>query len=258
MAGRLSTAGATVLLVSPRHDAQVTSMMLTISFRRLRYSVTLGALTLAGAACSSPSPPASQPPAPISAQPPQALALWGDMKPVVSVKELMKYSIDPISDNIFDAIGSVVTKKGIEDRTPKTDEDWEKIQIGAVTLAETAYLLKVPREFTPPGDKNNSEGPDAVELSPEAIKAKVLRDPVEWNARIETLRNAALAVMEIVKKRDAAAMWDASENLDTACENCHRSYWYPGEDAAFYEKLRKRLDDYSKTAQGSPAAPRKK
>jgi len=168
------------------------------------------------------------------------------MKPVVSVKELMKYTIDPIADNIFDAVGTTLTKNGPQEREPKTDADWERIEVGAVTLAEGAYLLKVRRDFAPPGDRNNSEGPDAVELSPEAIKAKVQNDPVEWNARIETLRNAALAVIEIVKKRDTAALWDASENLDTACENCHRSYWYPREDAEFYQKLQQRLEAYKK------------
>lgn len=168
------------------------------------------------------------------------------MKPVVSVRELMKYSIDPIADNIFDAVGSSVTKAGTIDHEPKTDADWEKIQVGAVSLAEAIYLLKVPRALTPPGDRNNSDGPDAVELSPEAIKAKIEGDPVEWNARIEAMRNAALAVMEIVKKRDTQAMWDAGEFVDQACEACHRSYWYPGENAAFYRRLRSRLDDFTK------------
>jgi hypothetical protein len=207
--------------------------------------------------CSSSAPAPAPKAAPQPDVPPAlpSVSLWGDMKPVVSVKELMKYMIDPIADNIFDSVATVVTRKGIEEHTPKTDDDWDKIETGAVTLAEGVYLLKVPREFTPAGDHNNSEGPDAVELSPEAIKAKVLKDPVEWNARIETLRNAGLAVMEIVKKRDKAALWDASENLDTACENCHRAYWYPGEDAAFYEKLRKRLADYEQHLPAGATAP---
>ena len=212
------------------------------------------------AGCSSSTPvPASN----VAAQPDASHALpsvtlWGDMKPVVSVKELMKYTIDPLADNIFDAVATIVTKNGVEQHEPKTDADWDKIETGAVSLAEGAYLLKVPRAFTPAGDHNNSEGPDAVELSPEAITAKLLNDPVEWNARIETLRNAALAVMEIVKKRDAAALWDASENLDTACENCHRSYWYPGENEAFYTKLRNRLDEHEQQMQrAAPARPRK-
>lgn len=184
--------------------------------------------------------------------------LWGEMKPVVSVKELMKYTIDPISDNIFLAVGSESTSAGVVEHEPKTDEDWDKVQSGAVGLAEAIYLLKVPRPLTPPGDLNDSQGPDAVELSPDAIKAKIERDPVEWNARIEALRNASLAVMEIVKKRDAKAIWDASENLDAACEACHRSYWYPGEDAAFYKRLQNRLDELDPPrGQPRPAVPGK-
>src|SRR3954469_21358609 len=99
-------------------------------------------------ACSSSAPP----PPPATSDRPQPQALWGDMKPLVSVKELMKYMIDPVSDNIFDSVGTIVTKTGTEDRVPKTDEDWDKVQTGAISLAEGIYLLKVARPFTPPGD----------------------------------------------------------------------------------------------------------
>ena len=53
-----------------------------------------GVLLLAALASHCAQAPAS-PPAP---------ALWGDMKALVSVKELMADMIDPISDNIFDAV----------------------------------------------------------------------------------------------------------------------------------------------------------
>ena len=43
-----------------------------------------------------------------------------------------------------------------------------------------------------------------------------------------------------------AELWDVGENLDKACEACHRSYWYPGEGAEFYRKLRQRLEDLHK------------
>ena len=145
---------------------------------------------------------------------PQSAALWGDVKPVVSVKELMKYMIDPVADNIFNAVGSTVTERGTIEIEPRTDEDWDKIQIGAVSLAEGAYLLKIRRPFTPPGDENNSTGPEAVELSPAQITAKVERDPVEWNARIEALRNVALEALDVVKRKDVNELWDVGENLD--------------------------------------------
>src|SRR5881396_2007052 len=119
--------------------------------------------------------------APASAAPSQAL--WGDMKPIVSVKELMRDMLDPASDYIFDGVKIETTKKGTVEKVPKTDEDWDKLRIGATTIAEGVYLLKIPRPFAPPGDNNNSTGPDATELSPAQITAKVEADPVEWNAR---------------------------------------------------------------------------
>jgi hypothetical protein len=197
----------------------------------------IGALT---AACSSPSP--TPPPTPTPAQASQAL--WGDMKPVVSVKELMHDFIDPASDYVFDAVGTVVTKKGEEDRLPKTDADWERLRMGGVMLAEGVYLLKIPRPFAPPGDENNSTGPDPEELSPAQIKAKLEKDPVLWNAKIEALRNVGLEVIEIVKKRDSKELWDAAENLDNACEGCHIEYWYPGDKALLNRLDRKLVELY--------------
>jgi hypothetical protein len=165
----------------------------------------------------------------------------------------MRDMLDPIADNIFDSVGIVVTKNGTVETAPHTEEDWDKIRIGAVTLAEGVYLLKVPRPFAPAGDLNNSTGPDAVELSPDQITAKVQKDPVEWNARIEALRNVGLQVLDIVKRKDAKELWDACENLDIACESCHRSYWYPGETSGFYSKLDRRLKDLqTRSPQGQP------
>ena len=163
--------------------------------------------------------------------------LWGELSPVVSVKELMRDLIDPLADNIFNAVSTVMTMQGTVETAPKTEEDWNRIRIGAVTMAEAAYLLKVRRPFAPAGDLNDSVGPEAVELSPDQITAKIEKDPVEWNGRIEALRNVGLQVLDIVKRKNVAELWDAAENLDIACEGCHHSYWYPGETPEFYRRL---------------------
>lgn len=171
--------------------------------------------------------------------------LWGEMKPIVSVKELMRDLIDPIADNIFDAIAIIVDKGGTVEHSPRTEEEWATVRIGGVTMAEGAYLLKIRRPWAPPGDENNSTGPDAVELSPAQITAKVEKDPVEWNARIEALRNVGLQVIDIVNRKATQELWDASENLDAACEACHRSYWYPGETLDYYGRLDRRMRDHN-------------
>jgi hypothetical protein len=198
---------------------------------RLSRPICTGLLALGVlmSSCSSPNSTASSSQSSSTALRAPAPELWGDLKPIVSVKELMRDMLDPASDFIFDSVGTEVTKQGTIERLPKTDADWEKIRFGAVTLAEGVYLLKIPRPFAPPGDENNSTGPDPEELSPAQIKAKLEKDPVLWNAKIEALRNVGLEVMDIVKRKDVKELWDASDNLDHACENCHLEYWYPGE-----------------------------
>jgi hypothetical protein len=174
------------------------------------------------------------------------------MKPVVSVKELMRDLIDPLADNIFDSVAIVIDKNGTVERKPTTEADWDQIRIGGTTMAEAAYLLKVPRPFAPPGDMNS---PGGVELTPDQITAKVEKDPVEWNARIETLRNVGLQVLDIVKRKDVEELWDASENLDIACESCHRSYWYPGETPAYYAELRRIAESTTRYPGAKPLNP---
>jgi hypothetical protein len=197
---------------------------------------------LFAASSCSPSKPSTPPAAPNAMA--NTAPLLGDMKPMVSVKELMEYMIDPASDYVFDSVKTLVQPDGkVVEIVPKTDDDWKKLQVGAVTMLEGIYLLKVQRPFAPAGDVNNSVGEDANELSPTEIAAKVQKDPVEWNARIEALRNVGLQVLDIVKTKNTKDLWDASENLDEACESCHRSYWYPKEDANFYRTLDKRLHD---------------
>ena len=214
-----------------------------------RFTVAAAGLLAAGflAAACSPSSTASTSSGSSSATgfvvTPQ---LWGEMKPVVSVKELMRDMLDPIADNIFDAIAVIVDRKGTVEHSPQTDEDWARVRVGGVTMAEGAYLLKIrTRPWAPPGDENNSTGPDAVELSPAQITAKVEKDPVEWNARIEALRNVGLQVMDIVDRKATQELWDASENLDAACEACHRSYWYPGETRDYYRRLDRRMREHN-------------
>ena len=202
-----------------------------------RLTAVLLACALASA-CSTP--PKATAPAPAPA--PAHQDLWGEIKPVVSVKELMRDFIDPASDYVFNSVSIVTTSTGTIETTPKSEAEWERLRIGGVMLAEGVALLKVPRPFAPPGDENNSTGPDPEELSPAQIKAKLEADPVLWNAKIEALRNVGLEVLEIVKRRDAKELWDAADNLDNACESCHVAYWYPG-DATLLKKLDRKLED---------------
>src|SRR5437870_8189940 len=183
--------------------------MSNVGGRLIALAVIIFLVSLASSQCSKPAQPAP------ASGPPRLLS---EMTPVVSVKELMASMIDPVADNIFDAVWWEITPKGRVEHQPKTDEDWEKVKVGAVSLAEGIYLLKVPRPLTPPGDVNNSAGTNAPELSPTEIKAKIDKDPVLWEAKIQALRNVGLEVLEVVKKQDVNGRFDASGAADEACE----------------------------------------
>src|SRR5204862_6369050 len=79
------------------------------------------AASLLVASCSSPGR-TSAPARPAA----QTHALWGDMTPVVSVKELMRDMLDPIADNVFDSVKVVESRKGRVETVPQTDADREK------------------------------------------------------------------------------------------------------------------------------------
>jgi hypothetical protein len=192
-------------------------------FANVRWIVVCG-LALSGCASKADPPAPSQP----------------DIKPYVSIKELMENIIDPIADNIFDAVSSDISAKGVVDTKPTTDEDWAKVRIGAVTLAEGTNLLKIPRRVAPPGDKNNSGGPNAPELSPEAIQSKIDGDRALWNKHADELRDEALKVLDLVKAKNADEIFQAGSRIDKVCENCHLEYWYPNDRKAVEEDERAR------------------
>src|SRR5580765_2548180 len=98
----------------------------------------------------------------------------------------------------------------------------------------------MPRRVAPTGDKINSNGPNAPELSPEQIQAKIDGNRALWNTHANQLRDDALRVLEIVKARNVDALFQAGSDLDRTCENCHLEYRYPGDKEAVLEDARQR------------------
>jgi len=166
--------------------------------------------------CSKPAP-----------APPPAEAL--NMTAYVSIREIMTNIIDPLSDNVFDAVGVDVTDKGTVETKPTTDEDWAKVRQGAIALAEGTNLLKLPRRVAP-ADDNVPKNPG--ELPPDEVQKKIEADRPKFNEHANALRDEALKVLDIVKAKDSDKLFEAGSNIDKACETCHLEYWYPGDREA--------------------------
>jgi hypothetical protein len=164
-----------------------------------------------------------------------------ELAPVLSVKELMEQIVDPVADWVFDAAVIDVTEKGIVETVPLTDDDWQKVERGAMILAESANLLKMPRAMVAPGDTSPARSPGGPELTPGEIEAMIRRDPASWNRQADLLRTAAIESLTIIKRRDAAGLFDVGDKIDRACESCHLEYWYPGDKQLVLENQRKKV-----------------
>ena len=150
------------------------------------------------------------------------------------MKELMEHVIDPTADFVFDAVGVDVSAKGAVETKPVSDDDWLKVERGALQLAESTNLLKMKRPVAPSGEEVLPPNPakPAPELPPAEIQARIDKDRALWNKYADGLREASLESFKIAKARNVNGLFEAGNKIDKACENCHLEYWYPGDRKA--------------------------
>lgn len=150
--------------------------------------------------------------------------------PVGTVKQIMKGIVDPNSAAIWDAVSTESGPKGDIEKAPKTDEEWARLEGQALTLAEVANMLKVPgRAVAKPDEANTKSQPDAPELTPVQIEEKINKDRATWDKKADALRETATKAIAAAKAHDKDAVLNVGEEIDNACESCHKVYWYPDE-----------------------------
>jgi hypothetical protein len=163
-------------------------------------------------------------------KPPETIAPRADVPPyttTATVKDIMLHIVDPAGDMVWDATSTVIDKGGIHETMPKSDEEWFKVRSGLIMLIEGSNMLMIPgRHVAKPGEKSETPG---VELEPSQMEELINKDRAAWYARAKALHDVAQRVLEVVDKRDAQNLFDLGEDIDQACENCHRQYWYPNE-----------------------------
>jgi len=148
--------------------------------------------------------------------------------------------VDPEADVIWNSVATIVSATGIEERAPKTDEDWATLRRSAIQLIEATNLLRIPgRQVAKPGEK--SQNPH-IELEPGAIERLIADDPATWKQLIDGLHDAAAPALKVIESKSVEGLYDVGDKMEAACENCHRHYWYPPGTAPIWkvdEGLRK-------------------
>jgi hypothetical protein len=143
------------------------------------------------------------------------------------VRQIMGSMVMPNADVLWSAVSSNVTDKGIEEKAPKTEEEWKTVRSSAVTIMEASDLILIPgRHVASPGEKEQDAN---VNLAPEKIEALINADRASWVKMAHDMHDSVLPALKAIDAKDAMALSDAGAGIDKACEDCHLKYWYPKE-----------------------------
>ncbi len=182
--------------------------------RLLALGVAVYATTMLFAACGGRSEPPAE-----SLLPPSAQS--------APVRALMAAIIDPAADVVWESVATIVTPGKVDERVPKTDEEWANVRRNALMIMEASDLLLTPgRPIAGPGEKSIAPG---VELEPSEIFANVAKDQEKWNEQSRALRDVTAEMLKAIDAKDREKMFEVGEHIDTACENCHITWWYPNQ-----------------------------
>jgi len=135
----------------------------------------------------------------------------------------MDTKVDPSADAIWDSVAYIAARSGIEDRQPRTDEQWRAVRRSALTLIEGADLLRAKRPRVALVNIEAKLG----ELQPSEIQRRIDATPMVFEQFARSLGEAGNQALAAIDARDAKALMDSGGTIDEACEACHLTYWYP-------------------------------
>ena len=115
-------------------------------------------------------------------------------RPVATVDQVMDAIVIPSSQAIFDA---VVYENGELVTAPRTDDDWFRLQMHAIALAEAGNLLLMPTRT---------------------------KNEAEWVSFSNALTDHAVAVSKAAEAKDVERLLAAGSDVYRACTSCHAKY----------------------------------
>ena len=91
----------------------------------------------------------------------------------------------------------IVTAEGVEERHPKSEEEWQSVKAAAVNLTETGNLLMI---------------------APRA------QDGGQWIKNVQAMMAQGQRMIEAIDRKDTKQMFDVGSDLYDTCTNCHMHY----------------------------------
>lgn len=117
--------------------------------------------------------------------------------PVATTTQIMRGIIDPAATVVFEAVSTTITASGIDEKAPRTQDDWTRVADSAAALAEAGNMLLA----------------DGRAIDPDA-----------WSKWSRVLIEGGTFALKAAEAKDAAGVFDSGETIYAACDNCHSLY----------------------------------
>jgi hypothetical protein len=117
--------------------------------------------------------------------------------PVASVRQIMKGIVGPASTAVFTAVSTTETIKGVEEKAPHTDEEWEAVGNSAAALIESGNLMLVEGRAVDRGD---------------------------WVTYSKALIESSKVALKATQAKSAGDLFASGEAIYESCNDCHRKY----------------------------------
>ena len=132
-----------------------------------------------------------------TAAPPASTEAAPSLVPVASVKQIMNGIVRPAALEVFASVGTIISADGVEEREPRTDEEWAAVGNSAAALVESANLLMMDGRAIDKGD---------------------------WTKMSKAMADAAIVALKAIEARDKEALLASGEGINESCDACHQRY----------------------------------
>src|SRR6266850_8425497 len=68
----------------------------------------------------------------------------GDYRINATIKDIMDSMVDPGADFIWESVATTVSERGVEEKAPKTADEWKDVRRHAIMVYEAGNLLLMP------------------------------------------------------------------------------------------------------------------
>jgi cytochrome c556 len=145
----------------------------------------------------------------------------------LSLKEIMLNRVDQSADLLWEAVSTKSDATGVHVKQPQTAAEWGKLEEAAATIMTSMDLFLVKdRPLVPKGaEVADAEVPGAQNAK--TIAAIIAADRPGFDRHAMKLKAVAVRMRDAARTRNPNALMELGGELDDACEECHKQFWYP-------------------------------